>query len=108
MVKTRLVNLRRAAAGSTARHVRYIERDGVTRDHQPGVAYDRAGDATDSKAFVGRVEGDRYQFRFIVSAEDAEDIDDLRRFTRDLLNRMEGDLGTNLDGLAAHPSSKYG
>ena len=100
MVKTRLVNLRKAAAGSTARHVRYIERDGVTREGEPGQAYDRVGDAADSKGFVERSEGDRHQFRFIVSAEDAEDVEDLRRFTRDLMTRMEADLGTKLDWVA--------
>jgi type IV secretory pathway VirD2 relaxase len=100
MVKTRLVNLRKAAAGSTARHVGYIERDGVTREGAAGQAYDRAADAADSKTFVERVEGDRHQFRFIVSAEDAEDIADLRRFTRDLMARMETDLGTRLDWIA--------
>ncbi|MFT3964648.1 MAG: DUF3363 domain-containing protein [Sphingobium sp.] len=100
VVKTRLVNIRKAAAGSTARHVGYIERDGVTREGTAGQAYDRVADATDSKTFVERAEGDRHQFRFIVSAEDAEDIADLRRFTCDLMARMETDLGTRLDWIA--------
>lgn len=100
MVKTRLVNLRKAAMGSTTRHVRYIERDGVTREGAEGQAYDRITDTADSKAFSERAEGDRHQFRFIVSAEDAEDISDLRRFTRDLMARMETDLGTRLDWVA--------
>jgi type IV secretory pathway VirD2 relaxase len=100
VVKARLVNLRKAATGSTARHVRYIERDGVTRDGQAGQAYDRIGDRADSNAFVERAEGDRHQFRFIASAEDAEDLDDLKRFTRELMTRMETDLGTRLDWIA--------
>lgn len=100
MVKARLVNLRKAASGSTGRHVRYIERDGVTRDGQPGQAYDRTGDHADSTDFATRAEGDRHQFRFIASAEDAEDLADLKRFTRELMTSMEADLGTRLDWIA--------
>lgn len=100
MVKARLVNLRKAATGSTSRHVRYIERDGITRDGQAGQAYNRTGDGADGNAFVERAEGDRHQFRFIVSAEDAEDLHDIKRFTRVLMTRMEADLGTRLDWIA--------
>jgi type IV secretory pathway VirD2 relaxase len=45
---------------------------------------------------------DRHQFRFIVSPEDAEQLDDLRRYTRHLMSRMEADLGTNLDWVAVN------
>jgi type IV secretory pathway VirD2 relaxase len=47
--------------------------------------------------FAARCEDDRHHFRFIVSPEDAEQMRDLKGFTRELMTRMEKDLGTRLD-----------
>ena len=41
-----------------------------------------------------------HHFRFIVSPEDGAELDDLRTYTRHLVNRMEADLGTRLDWVA--------
>src|SRR3546814_1900956 len=38
-IKTLLVNQRNASPQSLAKHLRYIERDGVGRDGEPGQAY---------------------------------------------------------------------
>src|SRR5690606_12948772 len=54
-------------------------------------------DGLDRNAFTARCEDDRHHFRFIVSPEDAAGMRDLKGFTRDLLTRMESDLGTRLD-----------
>ncbi len=100
VVKTRLVVFKRAGARSAATHLRYIERDGVGRDGQPGQAYSRDADAADVKAFEERSKGDRHQFRFIVAPEDAVELEDLRDFTRELMSTMEHDLGTTLEWVA--------
>jgi type IV secretory pathway VirD2 relaxase len=97
-IKTRLVRL--AKAGSTITHLRYIEREGVGRDGQEGRAYGPQADAADITAFEHRGREDRHQFRFIVSPEDAAELDDLRTYTRHLMARMEADLGTRLDWVA--------
>ncbi|MBS7661575.1 relaxase/mobilization nuclease and DUF3363 domain-containing protein [Pseudomonas lalucatii] len=99
-IKTRLVNLRQAGKRSTASHLRYIERDGVSREGDPGQAYGPLTDQADVEAFEERGREDRHQFRFIVSPEDAEQLDDLRTYTRHLMSRMEADLGTRLDWVA--------
>lgn len=99
-IKTRLVNLRQAGKRSTLSHLRYIERDGVSREGDPGQAYGPLTDQADLNAFEERGRDDRHQFRFIVSPEDAEQLDDLRTYTRHLMNRMEADLGTRLDWVA--------
>jgi type IV secretory pathway VirD2 relaxase len=98
-IKTRLVNLSKAGSRSTITHLRYIEREGVGRDGEPGGAYGPTDDA-DLADFEQRGRKDRHQFRFIVSPEDAAELDDLRRYTRDLMARMEADLGTRLDWVA--------
>ncbi|WP_457790804.1 DUF3363 domain-containing protein [Pseudomonas sp. PL-6] len=99
-IKTRLVNLRRAGKRSTLSHLRYIERDGVSREGDPGKAYGPLTDQADLNAFEEHGRDDRHQFRFIVSPEDAEQLDDLRTYTRHLMSRMEADLGTRLDWVA--------
>lgn len=100
VVKTRLVVFGKAGTRSAATHLRYIVRDGVSRDGQPGRAFGADSDAADVKAFEERSQGDRHQFRFIVAPEDAVEIEDLREFTRELMRRMERDLDTRLDWVA--------
>lgn len=99
-IKTLLVNQRHASPQSLAKHLRYIERDGAGRDGEPGQAYGSLTDAADLDAFKERCAEDRHHFRFIVSSEDGAELDDLRTYTRHLVNRMEADLGTRLDWVA--------
>ena len=100
VVKARLVVHAQAAPGSTAAHLRYIQRDSVTREGEPGQAYSATQDVANIEAFEGRVDRDRHEFRFIVSPEDAAEIGDLESYTRDLMARMEADLGSKLDWVA--------
>ena len=99
-IKTRLVNLSKAGARSTITHLRYIEREGVGRDGEQGRAYSAMSEDADLADFELRGRKDRHQFRFIVSPEDAVELEDLHRYTRDLMQRMEQDLGTQLDWVA--------
>jgi type IV secretory pathway VirD2 relaxase len=98
-VKARVVKLA-GKATAVARHVSYLERDGVTRDGGPTLFYSTFADEADAKAFVKRGAGDRHHFRFIVSPEDGREFADLKSFTRDLMAKMEQDLATNLDWVA--------
>ncbi|MDR2012527.1 MAG: relaxase/mobilization nuclease and DUF3363 domain-containing protein [Rhodanobacter sp.] len=99
-VKTLLVNQRWAGAQSLARHLRYIERNGVGRDGESGRAYGALTDEADLDAFKERCQDDRHHFRFIVSPEDGAELDDLRTYTRHLVGRIEADLGTRLEWVA--------
>lgn len=102
IVKSRIVRLARSKGMNAARaHLRYIQRDGVTRDGAPGQLYAADQDKVDGRAFLDRAEGDRHQFRFIVSPEDGQHYDDLRSLTRRLMTQVERDLGTTLDWVAA-------
>ncbi|WP_309085759.1 DUF3363 domain-containing protein [Chelativorans sp.] len=86
--------------GAVDAHLRYLERDGVTRDGEKGRVYSAVEGEADGKAFLVRGRNDRHQFRFIVTPEDAVEMRDLRSFTRDLMRQMEDDLGTRLDWIA--------
>jgi len=100
IVKSRFVVLQRASPHSVAVHLRYIEREGVTRDGQKGQAYGADTDAADLHGFQERGKADRHQFRFIVSPEDGLEIEDLKGFTHQFMRRMEIDLETRLDWVA--------
>jgi len=112
VVKARVIRLNPQGRGARGRktrvtmsravdaHVRYLERDGVTRDGERGKVYSAFENEADGKAFVERGRGDRHQFRFIVAPEDATEMADLRGFTRDLMRQMELDLATRLDWIA--------
>ncbi|WP_191555618.1 relaxase/mobilization nuclease RlxS [Brevundimonas aurantiaca] len=101
IIKSRIVRLDGAKGLNPARaHLRYIQRDGVTREGDPGRLYGAEEDKADGRAFLDRQSGDRHQFRFIVSAEDGADYEDLKPLTRRLMAQMEQDLGTNLDWVA--------
>lgn len=100
VVKSRYVMLRRAGKAGVRAHLRYIERDGVRLDGSAGKAYGADTDAADLEAFEERGRGDRHQFRFIVSPEDAAELEDLPGFTRRLMQQMAIDLETPLDWVA--------
>ena len=111
VVKARVVKLnpQRGSRGPKMRgttskaadaHLRYLERDGVTRDGEKGRAYSGIENEADGRAFIERGREDRHQFRFIVAPEDAAEMADLRGFTRDLMRQMEKDLDTRLDWIA--------
>jgi type IV secretory pathway VirD2 relaxase len=97
---TRGPKMRGAMSKAVDAHLRYLERDGVTRDGEKGQAYSAIENEADGRAFVERGREDRHQFRFIVAPEDSADMADLRGFTRDLMRQVEKDLDTGLDWIA--------
>ena len=100
VVKASLIRLA-GKAGQVARaHMRYIQRDGVTREGLPGELYGPETDRADGDDFLKRTAGDRHQFRFIVSAEDGAEYPDLKPYVRRLMTQVEQDLGTRLDWVA--------
>lgn len=100
VVKASLIRLQ-GKAGQVARaHMRYIQRDGVTREGLPGELYGPETDRADGDDFLKRTAGDRHQFRFIVSAEDGAEYPDIKPYVRRLMTQVEQDLGTRLDWVA--------
>jgi type IV secretory pathway VirD2 relaxase len=111
IIKARIVRLGGKGLANAHAHLRYVERDGTTRNGEPARLYSRDNEEADGKAFLERGQGDRHQFRFIVSAEDGDQYDDLKPLTRSLMQQVEKDLGTKLDWVAVdhfntgHPHS---
>lgn len=111
VVKTRYVKMAGEGAARAAAHMRYLQRDGTTREGARGTLYAADQDVADGKAFHERCSGDRHQFRFIVAAEDGAEYEDLKPMIRRLMAQAEKDLGTKLDWVAVdhfntgHPHS---
>jgi len=106
IVKARVVVHATAAAksggaGGLMRHALYVERDGAGRDGDRVQVFDRELDRADGAAFVDRCESDRHHFRVILSPENGGDLESLKTYTRDLMERVEADLGTRIDWIAA-------
>jgi type IV secretory pathway VirD2 relaxase len=102
IIKARVVRHRgsRFRSAPLARHITYLERDGVTRDGSDGQLFDAGSDQADGDAFAERCEDDRHHFRLIVSPENANEMADLRAFTREMMEDMANDLDTRLDWVA--------
>ncbi|ARP64287.1 type VI secretion protein [Mesorhizobium sp. WSM1497] len=96
VVKARVV---RQFNGSTplAAHLKYLRREGVTRDGEKAKMFGPDTDEADHGVFAERCKEDRHHFRFIVSPDDAHELGDLKGFARDLMVDMRRDLGTKLD-----------
>lgn len=109
VIKARLISLKGKGFAGAKAHLRYVERDGTTREGGRGQLYGEDSDRIDRGAWLEQSKADRHQFRFIVSAEDGDQYPDLKSFTRNLMREMERDLGTKLDWVAvdhfntAHP-----
>jgi len=100
IIKSRIVRLAGKGFAGAKAHLRYVERDGTSRTGERGQLYGAETDKVDRTAWLETAEGDRHQFRFIVSPEDGVEYDDLKSLTRRLMTRMEEDLGSKLDWVA--------
>jgi type IV secretory pathway VirD2 relaxase len=100
IVKARYTRIAGGDLGAARAHLKYIVRDGVTREGAPGRLYGSASDDMDAGAFLARSEKDPHQFRFVVSADEGAQLTDLKPFIRDLVSQMEHDLDTKLDWVA--------
>ncbi|MDF2384871.1 relaxase/mobilization nuclease and DUF3363 domain-containing protein [Nostoc ellipsosporum NOK] len=111
VVKARFVKLAGKGAKAAVAHLRYLQRDGTTREGERGTLYAADRDVADGKAFLERGAGDRHQFRFIVAPEDGAQYEDLKPMVRRWMAQVEKDLGTKLDWVAVdhfntgHPHS---
>ncbi|MDA7946066.1 MAG: DUF3363 domain-containing protein [Hyphomicrobiaceae bacterium] len=100
VIKARFTRFKSGDVGAACAHLKYIQRDGVTREGERGTLYGPDADEADGKALIERSQGDRHQFRFIVALEDGAAMEDLKPFVRDLMRQAENDLGTKLDWVA--------
>jgi len=100
VVKARVVKTRGPQSQALAAHLRYLQRDGVTRESTVGELYSAFYGKEDGVNFLERGRDDRHQFRLIVAPEDATELGELGDFTRGLMRQLEYDLERTLDWVA--------
>ncbi|MBI5128872.1 MAG: DUF3363 domain-containing protein [Rhodopseudomonas palustris] len=102
VIKARVVRHRgvKFRSAPLSKHLSYLKRDGVTRNGADARMFDASSETADERGFAERCADDRHHFRFIVSPQDAAEVQDLRAFTRELMFDAERDLGTRLDWVA--------
>ncbi len=100
LIKARVVKMSLSAQKSMNLHVNYIERDGVEKDGSKGNLYGKEY-SFDRNEFLKKIDSENHQFRFIISPEDAHDLD-MTEYIRELMNRFESDLGRQVDWAAVN------
>lgn len=100
MIKARVHRLSGSGAGTQRAHISYLERDGAGKDKEPAEFYNDVSEGLDGQEWLKEHADERHHFRFIVSPEDGEKLQDLKPFIRDLVSQMEIDLETKLDWIA--------
>lgn len=93
IVKTRIVKSVAGVRGKVRAHMNYITRDGAGRDAERAEVFTNNDRSTPE--FVSKLENEEHHFRLILSPENASN--DMERFTRQVMERMEKDLGTGLE-----------
>jgi type IV secretory pathway VirD2 relaxase len=101
VIKARICPTRNGGAKAMRRHLDYIQRDGVGKETIEAKPFGPEGKLSreDMAAFAERSDSDRHSFRLIISPENGKAMD-METHARDLLARMEHDLGTKLDYVA--------
>lgn len=82
-----------ARAAALAAHVAYLGRTGAGLDEARPDFFDARSDAADPTVATRDWALDRHHFRFIISPEHGERLADLRGYTREVMDRVAGDLG---------------
>jgi type IV secretory pathway VirD2 relaxase len=100
IVKAHVMRLGGSGAKAAALHLRYIARDGVEKDGSKGLLYGVDG-LVRAASFDQPRFGERHQFRFVVSPEDAGELD-LTAYVRQLMATVERDLGRKLEWAAVN------
>lgn len=106
----RIMYSKNIVGGKWRAHGRYVARESATHEGDPRtVGFDARGEAIDiSERLEGwQKAGDERLWKLIVSPEFG-DRADLKRLTRDLVSRVESDLGTTLEWVAvAHFNTEH-
>jgi type IV secretory pathway VirD2 relaxase len=100
VVKVRIAKLKAGNLAAPRAHLRYLQRDGVDRSDEAGKLYGPELDEVDGAVFTDKCDGDRHQFRIIVSPDDGDRLADIKPSVRDLIQDVERDLETKLDWVA--------
>jgi type IV secretory pathway VirD2 relaxase len=105
-IKTYVVRMNAYGAKAASLHLGYIQRDGVEADGAPGVLYGPEGPLR-SEPFDEPRDGERHQFRIIISPDDGHELE-LTDYVRRVMARVERDVGRKLEwGAVNHYNTEH-
>jgi len=90
---SRHIGLGGARGAALAAHVAYLGRSGAGLEGARPDFFDARSDAADPMMATKGWASDRHHFRFIISPEHGDRLADLRSYTREVMDRVAGDLG---------------
>lgn len=96
VVKARVIKMNAYGVGAAKLHLRYLDREGTSKGEEREGFFDRENAGLQREELEAIREGEPHQFRLIVSPQDADRLD-LTRYTHDLMEQVESDLGRKLD-----------
>lgn len=99
VIKVRL--RQRSTLAKLRAHVNYLQREGVSKEHERGILYDKDSENIEGKEIAHQYKNDARHFRVIISPEDGVELD-LTKYTREIMSSMEQDLGTKLSWVAVN------
>ncbi len=82
-------------------HVKYISRGEAGKDGEKAILFNAVETGVAAGAFVATCEPDRHHWRFIISPENGHQIEDFQGYVRGIMVKVEKDLGTELEWVAA-------
>lgn len=82
-------------------HIKYISRDKAGKDQEKAALFAKKIGGIDGADFFERSRNDRHHFRMIISPERGDEIKNFEGYVRDVMGRVEMDLGTKLDWISA-------
>lgn len=80
-------------AAALAAHVSYLGRSGAGAEGARPAFFDREADGVHPAVETAGWSEDRHHFRFIISPEHGDRIDDLKGYVREVMGRVSADLG---------------
>ncbi len=109
VVKTRVIKTNTSYGKQAAKlHLKYIERDSAGADREEGELFNSESTnenprewSKKRKEWINHTENEPHQFRMILSPEDGHDLN-LTEYTRELMSRVEKDLGKQVKWTAAN------
>jgi type IV secretory pathway VirD2 relaxase len=92
----------RGSRAALRAHLRYVQRDGVSKEAERGVLYNADSDSLLGVENLRDWDGDPHHFRVILSPDNGHQIADFNAYVRSVMASVQGDLGTKLQWVAVN------
>ncbi|MFP4465347.1 MAG: DUF3363 domain-containing protein [Alphaproteobacteria bacterium] len=83
-------------------HAYYLTREGAGAEGERASFYSSEGEELEARRFVEAAKADPHHFRIIISPENASEIEDMTSYVRDVMEKIDEDLGAQTDWMAVN------